>query len=595
MISIGVHIGHNSSLSVVKNGKVLISVEEERFTRIKNYRGFPYGGLKYLKDRFKIELKDADEIVIAGRGIFDDYSLDVLKERLSTPKKYSIFRKVMKKIVRKSYSVKEKREYFFRFFKKFKVEPQKIVFKEHHLLHAGSAYFQSPFQNSLVVTSDGKGDNISSAVYLVKDGHFTRIQTISSLSSVGQMYSAVTMYLGFKPNRHEGKITGLASFGDPARLADKFLNLFTFDEKAGIYRSKFEDEVRSKTIKEIFNGFKHRAITYRHVMNFPNERNRKYEAIFTLYLKYFDKYFKHESREDIAAGVQFALEAIVTQYIQFWRESTNSEYICLAGGVFANVRLNQKIRELPEVKNVFIQPAMGDSGLSLGGALLSQSRLLRRNVRSIIYDTYKGPEYSSEEIENILNRTSLQYKKFRSFAKQAKEIAKLLADQRVIGFFKGRLEFGPRALGDRSILIDPRDAAVNDIMNKRLNRTEFMPFAPVILDKFAKDYLKGYESNHITAEFMTITYNTYEKKDVEIPAVIHVDKTARPQVIKKEKNPLYYMIIEEFYKITGVPVLINTSFNAHEEPIILSPRDAIKALRNNRVDILSIENFIVYK
>ncbi|OCL98216.1 Decarbamoylnovobiocin carbamoyltransferase [Aliarcobacter thereius] len=592
MITVGIHFGHDSSLSIVKDEEIILSVEEERFTRIKTYRGFPFGGLEYAKKQFNIELKDANKIIIAGTNILEELTLAELKKRFGDSDS-KLMRKLTGFITKDT--LEDKENYFYKKMKSFGVDKSKIVFVDHHLLHTASAYFQSPFDDALIVTSDGKGDSTSSAIYTYENNKFIKHIDISALSSLGQMYSAVTMYLGFKAGRHEGKITGLAAYGDEHKLSPFLMKLFTFDEEKGIYKSKFEEEVLIKSIDEIFTNFNHNIIKKNNISKMNNSIAKQYETIFALYLKYFDTVFKNEKKEDIAAAVQYILEKIIIEFISFWIKKLDKKYICLAGGVFSNVKLNQRILNIAGVENIFVQPAMGDSGLSLGGALLAYSELENKNIRKAIYSVYKGPSFSSNEIEIKLKNTNLKYRKYDNLYEQSKEVAKLIKENNLVGIFNGRMEFGPRALGARTVMISPVDKTINDTANKRFNRTEFMPFAPVVLDKYAKDYFVGYKEEHLASEFMTITYDVINSKAKEIEAVVHVDNTARPQVIKKEKNLLYYMIIEEFYKLTGVPIVVNTSFNAHEEPILHNIDNAINALNNDIIDYLCIENFIVRK
>jgi len=593
MITIGIHFGHDSSLAIIENGEIVLSVEEERFTRVKTYRGFPYGALEYAKNSFNIELKHADLIVISGTDILDELSLDSIKERFENLNYKKKFFKIKNKLIKIDTSLKVKEEYFYEKMAELGVDKKKIVFKNHHLLHASSAYFQSPFEDCLIVTSDGKGDDISSAIYTFENNEFKLHSSIGALSSIGQLYSAVTMYLGFKPNRHEGKITGLAAYGKSNKLSSKLLELFEFDNVKGVYVSKFENEVKIKSLNDIFKDFNHDIIKYENIKNIKYEIGRQYETIFALYLQYFDDIFSNETKEDIAAAVQFTLEKIVVQYITYWSKKLDKKYICMAGGVFANVKLNQRVLAIDGVENIFVQPAMGDSGLSIGGALLAESEILKKNTRKTIDTVYKGPEFSNSEIALKLEQANLKFQEFDSEKDQAKEIAQLLVNNNLIGLFNGRMEYGPRALGTRTVMMSPSDKSINDTANKRFNRTEFMPFAPVIIDKYAKDYFIGYKEDHIAAEFMTVTYDVFPEKVNEIEAVVHVDNTARPQVIKRDKNPLYYSILEEFYKISGIPVTVNTSFNAHEEPILHNIDNAINALNNNIIDYLSIGNFLV--
>jgi carbamoyltransferase len=272
--------------------------------------------------------------------------------------------------------------------------------------------------------------------------------------------------------------------------------------------------------------------------------------------------------------------------------------VVLAGGVFANVRVNQKIRELPGVTDVYIQPAMGDQGLSLGAALLAFAEthkdaetLLSEDIRPCRMDNvYLGPEYSSWEILSACESANADVQQVPNIEKR---IAEWIHQGFVVGYYRGRMEFGPRALGHRSILARPTDRSINDALNKRLRRTEFMPFAPSILAEHAGEYFEDYQPGQAASEYMTITYNVRKEYRQQIQAVVHVDETARPQVVHHEKEPFYYRVISEYYNLSGIPAIINTSFNVHEEPIVCTPYDALRSFLENCVDILVMGNFVV--
>lgn len=594
MLIFGIQFGHDSSITVVRDGEIIASVEEERFTRIKVYKGFPYGGMEYIENEFKLYLKDADYIVISGEKIFENYSSQTFYERLMpSEKRGNKYLGIFKKIVEdKSLSREKNEKLFYDFMKGLGVSKDKIQIISHHLSHAASTYFQAPFKDTLVVTSDGKGDDVSSEVYHCQNGDFEKLTSISALSSLGQMYSAITQFLGFRPNRHEGKITGLAAYGDPEKLGSQLLEFFKFNEVNGNYSSIFEKEIYESSDDGLNACSQKDKLSIKSLM--PYRIDRQYTAISCMYQNKFKQLWLNESKEDVAAAAQYVLETITVQYISHWVKKTGLKYVCLAGGVFANVKLNQRVLNIPEVENIFVQPAMGDSGLGLGGALYQTAQVDNTFKGTPIHDVYKGPEFSNGQILEKLKQTDFKYEKL-PLDELASKIAELLTKSKIAGLFTGRMEYGPRALGARSIVISPFDKSINDSVNARLNRTEFMPFAPVILDKFAHEYFVDYKEDHIAAEFMTVTYDVFPDKIDKIEAVVHVDGTARPQVIKKEKNLLYYMIIEKFYELTGVPVLVNTSFNAHEEPILQNIDNAINALNNDIVDYLVIGNYLVHK
>jgi carbamoyltransferase len=377
------------------------------------------------------------------------------------------------------------------------------------------------------------------------------------------MYSAITHDMGFIRHRHEGKITGLAALGTPSK------------EKLGL----------SNLIR--YSKSKHRFISpsiARHARNLNSVS------------EYFGPLLKTNSRADLAATVQNIFEDVILEFAMdafdvAKKQGFTSKNICLAGGCFANVRLNQKLMELPFVDNIYIFPAMGDGGLAAGAAVQHYYNTGNRDRNdSKLEHVYLGRDFSISEMEKALNDAKLKYTRPDE---PEKEVAQLLAKGKVIGRFNGAMEYGPRALGNRSIIGAPFDKTINDWLNKKLHRTEFMPFAPSMTVEAAPDYLKGYRNDHIAADFMTITYDILPGKAEKIPAVVHVDNTARPQVVRKEINLSYHKIIDEFGKITGVPVVLNTSFNIHEEPIVYTPEDAIRGFLDAKLDYLSIGPFIV--
>lgn len=360
-------------------------------------------------------------------------------------------------------------------------------------------------------------------------------------------YSQVTEALGFKPTRHEGKIVGLASYGDPNVL--------------------FND------VYKRFNG-SYQSVAYISALN----------------MKYCRELAKRYPREHIAAAYQAVLERVVVDMISLYLAQYQQENIVLAGGVTANVKMNQRIFEIEGVENVFIYPNMGDGGTGAGAALYCASQSDVTMKQHELHDVYFGPSFNDGEIKEALDKENLRYKYSNEIEK---EIAQFISQGKVVARFNGAMEYGPRALGNRSVLYHAKDPEVNDWLNKRLGRTEFMPFAPATLYEFREQcYLHSNGAEH-SATFMTITFDCTDYMKKVSPAAVHVDGTARPQLVKEDINPGFYKIISEYHKITGIPSIINTSFNMHEEPIVCSPYDAIRAFKLGKLDYLAIGNYIV--
>jgi carbamoyltransferase len=376
---------------------------------------------------------------------------------------------------------------------------------------------------------------------------------VPSFDSLGDYYAYVTQVSGFKAGKHEGKITGLASYGEPT------------------YRAVFDKFIRYQegTIVNVGNTFRHAAL-------------KKITAALP----------PDYSRENLAATVQDVAEDISRRYVSYWKKRTGRSNVALAGGVFANVKINQRIHEIPGVDSVFVFPAMSDEGIAAGAALVLWSRVnpRARPTGGYCFDhVYLGPEFSDEKIATALSSEGIE---FTIPKDNAAQVARLVHEGWVVARFDGRMEYGPRALGNRSILYRPDEPEVNDWLNKRLGRTEFMPFAPAALAEDAHEYFVGLEGARQTARFMTITFDCTDLMKRTCPGVVHVDGTARPQLVSASDNPTYYRIIKEFKRLSGLSCIVNTSFNIHEEPIVCTPQDAIRAFKIGHLDALSIGPFL---
>ena len=415
---------------------------------------------------------------------------------------------------------------------------------EHHLSHAANSYYASGLERALIVTIDGYGSGLCGSISMGEQGKLKRLHNFKFPHSLGTLYETVTSSLGFHPDRHAGKVVGLAAYGDPEVLSEVLL-------------ARFEQRPGDYSILENQNIYFSRHLSTRFPMI------------------------------DLAAAYQHVLELVAREFVSHWVGKTGVGDIVLSGGVTANVKMNQRIHELDCVDSVFVYPNMGDGGCGTGmGYHLSWPG----GVGKPIETAYHGPEFSEAEIQSELAKAGLDYQRPKDLPGM---IAAQLMSGKVVARFSGRMEYGPRALGNRSILYHARDPEVNQWLNQRLGRTEFMPFAPVTLWEERQRCYHGLAGAEHSAEFMTITFDCTDWMKEHCPAAVHVDGTARPQLIRREKNPEYYAIIEEFQKLSGVPCLINTSFNMHEEPIVCSPNDAIRAFLDGRIDGLAIGPFYV--
>jgi carbamoyltransferase len=455
----------------------------------------------------------------------------------------------------------------------------KLEIIEHHHAHATSAYYTSGVPEALIVTIDGAGDGLCATVSTAKDGKITRVSSASANCSPGRFYSEITKFLGFKRNRHEGKITGLAAFGDPKKYYNELAQFMRFDSKT----ESFTYEEKKQT------ALSSKLQTIQRILNNENFGNPYVDSFHGFLKKNFDP---KKDAKDLAAAVQAVLEDVSVQYIKHFLNKYPSENILLAGGVFANVRVNQKVNEIKKFNEVYIHQNMGDGGCSLGAAFSALYELSGKSFQ--LYkpnDVYFGQGFTNDEIKTELIKYKIDYDYVEEIEKK---IAELIHSGKVVGRFNGGMEYGPRALGNRSIVARPTESEINNWLNKKLKRTEFMPFAPSVLFEYADDIFHNYATSgaEYASYFMTITYDVKEKWRNSIQAATHVDGTARPQVVKKEHNSSYYKLIEEYYKLSGIPVVINTSFNMHEEPIVATPYDAIRAFEQGAFDYLAIGNYL---
>ncbi len=580
MIILGISAYHGDcSSAILKDGKLVAAVEEERFTRVKHWAGFPKESINYCLKEAGVSLKDVDYIAVAR-----DTKANFLRKILYVVKTPSSWEKVAErlKVKKKFEGIESEFERFFGIDRD--IVKRKIIPVEHHRAHISSAYLLSPFKESILVSIDGFGDFVS-AMYGIAHGNDLRFfKKVYYPHSIGIFYTMITQFLGFKKYGDEYKVMGLSSYGEPNFLKEM-----------------------EKLIEYVGNGeYKLNLKYYRHhkeKIDFNFEEGAPdIGDIFTEELFYLlGKPRKYEEEiekrhMDIAKSLQIHTENIIFSMLNYAFEKGNINKLSLAGGVAMNSVANGKIFKRTKFKDVYIPPAAGDAGTSMGAAFYAYNVMLRKSNRFHLNNAYLGPSYSEEEIRKAIENFEGEIKKNNITVErinEREELIKRTVDDiekgLVIGWYQGRMEFGARALGNRSIVVDPRRKDMRDILNSRIKKREsFRPFAPSILIEKTAEWFEG----SYPVPFMEKVYLVKPEKREIIPAVTHVDGTGRLQTVSKEQNPLYYDLIKEFEKRTGVPIVLNTSFNENE-PIVNTPKEAIDTFLRTKMDTLIIGSYIL--
>jgi carbamoyltransferase len=548
MYFLGINGGwHDNSACLIEDNKIIAFVEEERFVNVKHSPGyFPLNAIKFCLKEAGIKISDVDEISYFLKPSFKLFSK---RSKLSRPTSF----------INSYLNTKSAKTSPIYYLKNYFRTDKKINYIEHHLCHAASSFYLSGFKKANILSIDGVGEGTSTLMAFGNKKNIEKIKEMFYPNSLGILYSIFTDFLGFKANSDEGKVMGLAPYGIPKY--DFF--------KMGII--KFE-EGGYKINEKIINYLSFENPSLNGVKNFGEPR--RFRDI-------------NENDKNIAASLQDALEKTIVHISEWVKDQTGSDKFCLAGGVALNCKANGYLLEQDFVNDIFIQPAAGDAGTALGAALITAMNYGFKFSK--MNHVYFGPSYTDEYIEKELKIAKIPYEKISDPSGTA---AELLAQGKIVGWFQGRMEAGPRALGNRSILADPRDPEIKDKLNYLVKHREpFRPFCPSLLDKAKKEYLENaYES-----PFMILSFKVPEEKRKEIPGVVHVDGTVRPQTVTKEANPKYYKLISEFEKLTGVPVVLNTSFNDKGQPIVENPGQAVKMFFGTGMDALIIENFLIKK
>lgn len=557
MIILGIGFLSDASACVLRDGEVVAAVSEERLNRIKLWHGIPHQSVDCVLAMAGITLDDVD--VIATHGAtdrpFDEAPFiqkvkDIQASSLPQPVKDSQCSVLMERM-RHEQSVAEVRTPGYLDELKKLGKPMDVY--PHHQAHAACAFFGSGWSDALVLTADGWGEDASSALWQGSGLNLARLARSYTFDSLGYFYGSVTKSLGFIPHRHEGKVLGLAAY--------------CHDPKSYEQISRMVDVIPSKGkfVGRMENGF---------------YQPRYDNAALAEYVAGFD-------REDVAAAAQKRLEEVVCSLIA--AQGEKARRLALAGGIFANVKLNQRIAELDNVDEAFVFPNMGDGGLSIGASYLSYAgRCARAPLQ--VSSMFLGPDLGEEDIFRAVSDSGFSFKRFPNIAEA---VASLLAEGQVVIRCVGRMEFGPRALGHRSILYRAGDPSVNDWLNKRLHRSEFMPFAPATLVEDAAECYLNLDAGRNPARFMAMTFDCTQRMRDESPAAVHIDGTARPQIVTPQDYPDFHAILTAYKKKTGCASLVNTSFNMHEEPIVNTADDAIRAFAASGLPYMALGDFLL--
>lgn len=550
---LGISNGDVAGACVIRDGLVTAAASEERFAREKNLSCWPARALEYVLQQEGVTLDGLDAVAYGyGGGFSQDKHLRLYLERFVEEASVSqtgvnvLYERVEREVHNDAVRVSEFRDWV----QENRVR-DRVSLIDHHEAHGLGAFECSGFSEALVVTCDGRGDFQSLTVSAVNRDEVRVLQRETSADSLGFFYGRIAALLGFRANDQEGKVTGLAAHGDPGPARALIERMIAF--KDGHVRGQFGDYFQPK-----YDGYSKRLLA--EVARFQPE--------------------------DIAAAAQEHLESILKSVVRRWMAHVGSTNLCLSGGVFANVRLNQVLAELPGVKQTYVLPPMGDVGLPLQAAAVESRRRGARLFSPVHMDL--GPD-ADADADTLLDTCIANGYKVH-FDEVEHRMIDLFARGMVIGTYRGRMEFGPRALCNRSILCRTGDKSLTMALNDRLKRSDFMPFGPVIAQGVADKALKGWSKDDISSRFMTITYRCSDRFREVSPAVVHVDGTARPQVVNEAQDPFMHSLLMRWYGRSGELGLVNTSFNAHEEPIACSGRDAFRGLRDDRVDVLLVCN-----
>jgi carbamoyltransferase len=586
---------HDAAAALIEDGMLIAAAEEERFSRKKHDYGFPQSAIEFCLREAGITADDLDYVVFYEKPLVKFER--ILMTSLGTfPCSWETFGEAMIAWLDQKLWIKNL------LVDKVGVPAKKVLFVDHHLSHAASTFFASPFDEAAILTVDGIGEWTTATVgKATADWDGTGKNAIELFSeikfphSLGLLYSAFTAFLGFRVNNGEYKVMGMAPYGRPTRVDDVYKLIEVGED--GSFRLNMDYFCFHHSTSRTFNG------RFEDLFGEP----RVHDSIFytpTTHPKKDHPQWndqvaqRNQHYADIAASIQRVTEETLLKMARHVHERTGMERLCMAGGVALNSVANGRILRETPFEEVWIQPAAGDSGGALGAALYTYHILLGNPRKFVQEHNYWGQGYTPDEVQAALDRAGVHYQRLDDQKKLARWMVDDLLAGKVVSLFQGRFEWGPRALGNRSILADPRQAEMKQIVNTKIKfREPFRPFAPVVLEERAEEYYAGLTDvrRHYPVRYMLMVFPVHEDKQALIPAVTHEGGSGRIQTVRREWNPFYYRVVERFAEETGVPVLLNTSFNLRGEPIVNTPENALNTFGKSGIDALYIENFVVRK
>lgn len=581
---------HDSAAAILKDGVLLAAAEEERFSRIKHDFEFPFKSIEFCLEYAGIEPDDLDYVVLFEKP-FVKFERLLISTMQTFPRSSTLFREAMITWLGDKLWVKNL------IMKKLDIETDKILFSDHHLSHAASSFFCSPFNEAAILTVDGVGEWTTATIGKGQGNDIKILKEINFPHSIGLLYSAFTAFLGFEVNEGEYKVMGMAPFGEP-KYVDKVYKVissngdgsFELDMDYFSFHYSSENTFNSKFENLFGDPRDPKALFFTDSSGYPSYFGAKPS-------NYNELVKQNQYYADIAASIQAVTEDVVINLARSAYELTGFDKLCMAGGVALNSVANWKVLNNTPFDEIYIHPAAGDGGGAIGAALYCYHTLLGKPRKFVMEHAYWGEEHKEDVIQEFLDKENIPYEKIESDSKLTEKIVDFIVDGKVVGWYQGRFEWGPRALGNRSILADPRRRDMKDIVNVKIKfREPFRPFAPSVPIEYVKDYfeINGCE-NHYPARFMLYVTDVKEDKKEVLPAITHVDGSGRLQAVYKDPSPKYYNLIEAFGEATGVPVLLNTSFNLKGEPIVNTPAEAFNSFYKSGMDYLVLGNYIVDK